>query len=373
MPSAMIPSFHLYSPLENETAHPVVQAVFERSPAYFVRITGSPAQPDEAHTLWTKEPAGIRREQKMILLMGDAAHPCGVVDLIWDFPEPGTAFIGLFLLEEAVQRQGVGTRFYAALEQWVRQSHHSILSPIRRLRLAVVDCNPGSETFWQKQGFQFNGESIPFAEGSVVSTARVMEKQLEGARRALPVLFGKRVMVRTLRLQDIPSILAYFRRNQTHLSPWDPIRPRGFVTEAYWQDQLLENVRSFDDERAIRLGIFHLDSNGKRVMIGTLNLSQFARGPFQAAILGYGLDEQYQGQGFMREALELAIDYAFGPLNLHRLMANAMPRNTRSLGLLKRLGFVEEGYARRYLQIAGVWEDHVLTALTNDAWRDASI
>ena len=45
-------------------------------------------------------------------------------------------------------------------------------------------------------------------------------------------------------------------------------------------------------------------------------------------------------------------------------MANHLPRNERSARLLARLGFEREGYARRYLQIAGVWEDHVLTALS---------
>jgi ribosomal-protein-alanine N-acetyltransferase len=46
-------------------------------------------------------------------------------------------------------------------------------------------------------------------------------------------------------------------------------------------------------------------------------------------------------------------------------MANYMPRNERSAKLLASLGFEREGYAKRYLQIAGQWEDHVLTALVD--------
>jgi ribosomal-protein-alanine N-acetyltransferase len=48
-------------------------------------------------------------------------------------------------------------------------------------------------------------------------------------------------------------------------------------------------------------------------------------------------------------------------------MANHVPRNERSARLLARLGFEREGYAKRYLQIAGTWEDHVLTAKTRPA------
>jgi ribosomal-protein-alanine N-acetyltransferase len=67
----------------------------------------------------------------------------------------------------------------------------------------------------------------------------------------------------------------------------------------------------------------------------------------------------------MRESLQASISYVFSELRLHRIMANYMPFNRRSGGLLRRLGFVVEGYARDYLQINGAWEDHVLTSLTN--------
>ena len=69
-----------------------------------------------------------------------------------------------------------------------------------------------------------------------------------------------------------------------------------------------------------------------------------------------------QGQGLMQEVLETALPWAFHKLDMHRVMANYMPRNERSGRLLERLGFEREGYAKRYLQIAGVWEDHVLTS-----------
>ena len=51
-------------------------------------------------------------------------------------------------------------------------------------------------------------------------------------------------------------------------------------------------------------------------------------------------------------------------------MANFMPRNAASARVLEKCGFVREGLARKYLRIAGRWEDHVLTALINPAAGD---
>ena len=73
----------------------------------------------------------------------------------------------------------------------------------------------------------------------------------------------------------------------------------------------------------------------------------------------------------MREALAAILDHALGPFGLHRVMADYMPCNRRSARLLSRLGFVEEGLAHSYLEIAGRWEDHVLTSLTSEAWQEA--
>lgn len=64
----------------------------------------------------------------------------------------------------------------------------------------------------------------------------------------------------------------------------------------------------------------------------------------------------------MLRTVQRSIEFMEENLGIHRIMANYMPRNQRSAKLLKRLGFVVEGYAREYLMINGVWEDHVMTA-----------
>lgn len=107
-------------------------------------------------------------------------------------------------------------------------------------------------------------------------------------------------------------------------------------------------------------------------IVGIINVSQIVRGAFQAAVIGYSLDGCAEGRGLMTEALEAVIDYAFDGLELHRLMANYRPENTRSAAVLERLGFIKEGYAKEYLFIDGAWRDHVLTSLVRGD-RDAAI
>lgn len=107
----------------------------------------------------------------------------------------------------------------------------------------------------------------------------------------------------------------------------------------------------------------------RTAIIGAVNFSNFVRGAFQGCHLGYAIDQEHEGKGLMYEALRLAIPYAFTELGMHRIMVNYLPHNARSATLLARLGFVAEGYARKYLLLGGQWQDHVLTSLVNDDWQ----
>jgi ribosomal-protein-alanine N-acetyltransferase len=64
--------------------------------------------------------------------------------------------------------------------------------------------------------------------------------------------------------------------------------------------------------------------------------------------------------------------YAFKQLKLHRLEANIQPGNLASIALIKRAGFVREGYSRRYLKICGQWRDHERWAILSEDWKKSS-
>jgi ribosomal-protein-alanine N-acetyltransferase len=100
-----------------------------------------------------------------------------------------------------------------------------------------------------------------------------------------------------------------------------------------------------------------------------MNLNQIYRGGFQGAYLGYYVGAPFAGQGYMREAMQLILRYAFERLKLHRLEANIQPGNSASLALVKRAGFIREGYSRRYLRIGRRWRDHERWAIIAEDWK----
>ncbi len=178
-------------------------------------------------------------------------------------------------------------------------------------------------------------------------------------------------MIRTARLQlrppnpeDAATVAAYYRDNEEHLRPWSPQRPPDFATEAFWRAQVPRLEAEWKAGRNLRLFAFPLAS-GDAEVIGTVSLSQISRGSLQQCYIGYDLAAGRQGQGYAREMVRAAVDFAFAELQLHRVAAQYMPHNHRSAALLRDLGFQIEGYARAYLAIAGRWEDHVMTALVN--------
>jgi len=165
-----------------------------------------------------------------------------------------------------------------------------------------------------------------------------------------------------LTLADPAAVADYYRRNRQHLAQSMPRRSDAFFTLAQWQGQVAAYRAGGPGLSELRLVL----CTGPRV-IGTVNFSQIVRGGFQACYLGYGLDEAWQGRGLMRTAVRLGRDFVIEQLGLNRIMANHLPENVRSAHLLTSLGFEREGLARRYLEIDGVWRDHVLTSYVRPA------
>jgi ribosomal-protein-alanine N-acetyltransferase len=184
---------------------------------------------------------------------------------------------------------------------------------------------------------------------------------------AQPKISTDRLIIRMADPGDIPAIIDYLKSNDAHLSPFNPPKPDGLFTDTYWHERLLIQQEEFKSGRTIRLCAFSVE--GASEVVGTLELSQIIRGPFQACYLGYGIAKKHEGKGLMSEAVCGVISYAFEELNIHRIMANHLPSNERSASLLKRLGFVREGLAKDYLFIGGAWRDHVLNSLTNSNWK----
>lgn len=180
-----------------------------------------------------------------------------------------------------------------------------------------------------------------------------------------------RLRLRPAAPEDAEAIARYHRVNRAHLARWEPSRPGHFYTRGFWEGQIRRDADERDAERALRL--FFFDADDPTCIRGTAHFSQIVRGVFHACSLGYGVAKEAEGKGLMHEALTAAIGFVFEEMRLHRIQANYIPTNTRSGSLLRRLGFVVEGFAREYLLIDGRWQDHVLTSLTNPRWEPPAV
>ncbi len=127
-------------------------------------------------------------------------------------------------------------------------------------------------------------------------------------------------------------------------------------------DEYLEKNKSQSDECLL------ICVKAPEGIAGAINLSQIFHKGFKNAYLGYYLFEGFTGRGFMTEALNLAVEYAFTDLELHRLEANIQPENKASIAVVKRCGFVKEGFSRKYLKIGGKWRDHERWAIIKEDW-----
>jgi len=166
---------------------------------------------------------------------------------------------------------------------------------------------------------------------------------------------------------DEKHLVLFVERNIDYFRPSGVITLPRDLSPQHWRDFIAANEAERLAGTAMRFLVFHTDHGA--TPIAKIYYSQIFRGHFHACYLGYAMDHEFAGKGLMTKALGLTIEYMFDGLNLHRIMATYLPENGASGRVLEKLGFVIEGTAKDYLQINGVWRDHVLTSLTNPNWR----
>ena len=177
-----------------------------------------------------------------------------------------------------------------------------------------------------------------------------------------PLEIGRRVFLRKPTGRDRDEYLALRRRSDAFLKRWEPAPPRGKRAAKLFAEWLL-SARGARHEKLL------ICSREDGASLGAINLNEIIRGPAQSAFLGYWIGAAHARQGYMTEALQLALRHGFGTLKLHRVEANILPVNRPSIALVRRAGFRREGYSPRYLKIAGRWADHERWALLSERWR----
>ena len=179
-------------------------------------------------------------------------------------------------------------------------------------------------------------------------------------------LVTPRLVLRPPRTGDVTEIRRLLRANHEHLRPWNPAPPPGedpsSITEV--SKTVLRQRRDWKHGASFVFMVAMRDRPER--LVGKIALNGVMRGAMYGAYLGYWMAGDQQGKGLCTEGITAVLDFAFGSAGLHRIQAAIMPRNERSLRVIEKLSFRREGYAERYLQIAGKWEDHILFARTRE-------
>jgi ribosomal-protein-alanine N-acetyltransferase len=157
-----------------------------------------------------------------------------------------------------------------------------------------------------------------------------------------------RVSIRPPTAGDCAAFLVAVRRSRALHRGW--INPKAATRAAF-------NIYLRRFSSGLHHGFLVIDRETGDIA-GVINLNDVVRGSFQSASVGYYAFAPHAGRGLMRAGLRLVLKQAFGKLRLHRVEANIQPNNEASIALVKKCGFVKEGFSRRFVKVCGRWKDH---------------
>lgn len=195
-----------------------------------------------------------------------------------------------------------------------------------------------------------------------------------------PIVRGEGVVLRGAQMGDYAAWAELRAMSREHLAPWEPQWSRDELTRSAFRRRVRHYQREARDDLGYAFLVFAETPKApqhaaelswgqpahEHMLVGGVTLSNVRRGVTQAATLGYWLGAPFIGRGLMRHAIAAIIPFAFDVLRLHRIEAAIMPANAPSVRLIERAGFAREGLARRYLKIAGRWEDHIIYGLLSE-------
>ncbi|HJY18126.1 MAG: GNAT family protein [Xanthobacteraceae bacterium] len=180
----------------------------------------------------------------------------------------------------------------------------------------------------------------------------------------LPSVAGEGVLLRIPQAPDYADWTALREGSRDFLTPWEPTWPADDLSRSAFRRRIR---RYSEDLRTDQGYAFLIIRSSDNALVGGLTLANIRRGVAQAGSIGYWMGRPFVRQGYMTAAVRAIIPFAFTSLRLHRLEAACIPTNAGSIRLLEKTGFVREGYAREYLCINGIWQDHLLYGRLKDS------
>ena len=115
---------------------------------YFSKISDDPPSISNVEEDIEVIPNGVQKNQKNYRLISFNDEILGVVDYLSDYPEKDTILIGLFIIKNDKQKQGLGTKIFRYLEKSFKNKK------FLKIRIGVLANNEIGLSFWKKQNFK---------------------------------------------------------------------------------------------------------------------------------------------------------------------------------------------------------------------------
>ena len=176
-------------------------------------------------------------------------------------------------------------------------------------------------------------------------------------------LWSERVVLRPAERTDFDAWAGVRSESRRFLTPWEPSWTSDALSRGAFRRRLARYAADWRADQGYSLFVFRREDNQ---LMGGIGLTNVRRGVAETGSLGYWIGEPFARRGLMTGAVQALVPFGFGSLRLHRLEAACIPTNTASIRLLEKAGFVREGYAREYLCINGLWQDHLLFGCVNN-------
>lgn len=178
-------------------------------------------------------------------------------------------------------------------------------------------------------------------------------------RRPKVMIEAEHVTLRMPIMADHIPWVQLRQRGEEFLKPWEPVWAPDHFSKRAFSNRVFWARKTYEAGKGVPLFIVRRED---QALLGAITLDNIRHGPAMSGTLGYWIGSEFARMGYMNDAIQAVVHYAFHHMSLSRVEAATLPENTPSRGLLEKAGFKYEGVAQSYLQIAGRWRTHVLYA-----------
>ena len=182
-------------------------------------------------------------------------------------------------------------------------------------------------------------------------------------QRPFPQLETENLILRELTLDDLPFYFSHFNKHEIVMGIAFPGPATMDAARAEFEKNILDDWRT---DSGLRWGIIYKPEGS---LVGTCGIYEWDH-PSRRAEIGYDLEPTYWGRGIMTEAVKAMIRHGFTEMGLNRIQAIIDYANDRSMRLVERLGFKQEGVLRQRSYFNGEFRNDIIFCLLHKDWKE---